>query len=64
VIKAYETRGEKQVPRGISGTSIAVDWDSCVADGACIEACHVQVFQWYRTEKDIPAEKCNGETFE
>ena len=43
---------------------VAVDWDSCVADGACIEACPVQVFQWYRTEKDIPAEKCLGETFE
>ena len=43
---------------------VAVDWDSCVADGACIEACPVQVFQWYRTEKDIPAEKCGKETFE
>ena len=64
VKKAYEARGEKQVPLGVSGTMIAVDWDSCVADGACIEACPVQVFQWYRTEKDIPAEKCNGETFE
>ena len=32
---------------------VAVDWDSCVADGACIEACPVQVFQWYRTDKDI-----------
>jgi NAD-dependent dihydropyrimidine dehydrogenase PreA subunit len=64
VKKAYEVRGEKQVPLGVSGTMIAVDWDSCVADGACIEACPVQVFQWYRTEKDIPAEKCNGETFE
>ncbi len=64
VIKAYEARGETQVPLGVSGTSVAVDWDSCVADGACIEACPVQVFQWYRTEKDIPAEKCNGETFE
>jgi NAD-dependent dihydropyrimidine dehydrogenase PreA subunit len=32
-----------------------IDWDSCYADGACIEACPVQVFQWYRTENDIPA---------
>ena len=64
VIKAYEARGEKQVPLGISGTSVAVDWDSCVADGACIEACPVQVFQWYRTEKDIPAKDIVGQTFE
>jgi ferredoxin len=34
---------------------VAVDWDSCYAHGACIEACPVQVFQWYRTEQDIPA---------
>ncbi|MFB5598074.1 MAG: ferredoxin, partial [Nitrosopumilaceae archaeon] len=35
---AYAKRGEKQVPLGVSGTMVAVDWDSCVADGACIEA--------------------------
>jgi NAD-dependent dihydropyrimidine dehydrogenase PreA subunit len=43
------------VPLGVHGTMIAVDWDSCYADGACIEACPVQVFQWYRTEQDVPA---------
>ncbi|MBI1662168.1 MAG: ferredoxin family protein [Nitrosopumilus sp.] len=61
---AYEARGEEQVPLGVSGTTVAVDWDSCVADGACIEACPVQVFQWYRTEKDIPAKDVVGQTFE
>lgn len=60
---AYKAHGEKQVPLGGSGTMVAVDWDSCVADGACIEACPVQVFQWYRTEKDIPAIKAINETF-
>jgi NAD-dependent dihydropyrimidine dehydrogenase PreA subunit len=50
---AYEARGEELVPLGVSGTMVAIDWDSCVADGACIEACPVQVFQWYRTEQDI-----------
>ncbi|MDH5417892.1 MAG: ferredoxin family protein, partial [Nitrosopumilus sp.] len=49
---------------GVSGTMVAVDWDSCVADGACIEACPVQVFQWYRTEKDIPAKDVVGQTFQ
>ena len=63
-IAAYKARKEKQVPLGVSGTMVAVDWDSCVADGACIEACPVQVFQWYRTEKDIPNNKVVGETFE
>ena len=64
VVAAYAARGEEQVPLGVSGTMVAVDWDSCVADGACIEACPVQVFQWYRTEKDIPAIKAINETFE
>ena len=64
VIKDFTKRGEKLEPLGISGTMVAVDWDSCYADGACIEACPVQVFQWYRTEKDIPAKSVIGETFE
>lgn len=61
---AYRSRGEEYVPLGVSGTMVAVDWDSCVADGACIEACPVQVFQWYRTEKDIPAVEAMGQTFD
>lgn len=61
---AYKTRGETYEPLGVSGTMVAVDWDSCVADGACIEACPVQVFQWYRTEKDIPAIDAIGQTFD
>ena len=63
VVAAYAARGEEQVPLGVSGTMVAVDWDSCVADGACIEACPVQVFQWFRTEKDIPAKDVVGQTF-
>ena len=63
VVAAYTARGEEQVPLGVSGTMVAVDWDSCIADGACIEACPVQVFQWYRTEKDIPAKDVVGQTF-
>ncbi|MBA4452974.1 MAG: ferredoxin family protein [Nitrosopumilaceae archaeon] len=61
---AYKTRNEELVPLGVSGTMVAVDWDSCVADGACIEACPVQVFQWYRTEKDMPAKDVVGQTFD
>jgi len=52
---AYESRGEELVPLGIHGTMVAVDWDSCIADGSCISACPVQVFQWYRSEDDVPA---------
>jgi NAD-dependent dihydropyrimidine dehydrogenase PreA subunit len=52
---AYAARNEELVPLGVHGTMIAVDWDSCIADGSCISACPVQVFQWYRTENDVPA---------
>ena len=38
-------------------------WGEGRSDGACIEACPVQVFQWYRTEKDIPAKDVVGQTF-
>ena len=64
VIEAYKSHDEKMEPLGISGTMVAIDWDSCIGDGACIESCPVQVFQWYRTEKDIPAIQAINETFE
>src|SRR5690349_3818752 len=59
---AYEQRGEELVPLGIHGTVVAVDWDSCIADGSCISACPVQVFQWYRSENDVPAKEMTNAT--
>jgi NAD-dependent dihydropyrimidine dehydrogenase PreA subunit len=59
---AFAARGEEIAPVGIHGTMVAVDWDSCIADGACMEVCPVQVFQWYRTEQDVPASKMPNET--
>ncbi len=56
---AYAARGEEIVPLGVSGTMVAIDWDVCIADGACIEACPVQVYQWYRTEHDVPASEAH-----
>lgn len=40
--------GPEQKPRvlGIHGTWVAVDQDLCTADGACLEACPVDVFEW------------------
>ena len=55
VKQAYKSRGEDYVPLGVNGTYVGVDWDSFIADGACIEACPVQVFQWYGIEHDKPA---------
>ena len=36
VQESYKARGEEYVPLGVHGTMVAVDWDSCYADGACI----------------------------
>jgi|SRR5690349_12994565 NAD-dependent dihydropyrimidine dehydrogenase PreA subunit len=34
---------------GIWGTQVTVDYDICIADGACIEACPVNVYEWLDT---------------
>ncbi|MDG6933226.1 MAG: ferredoxin family protein [Nitrososphaerota archaeon] len=42
--------GEPNVPYpttlGIHGTQVAVDWESCIADGVCMDVCPVFVFEW------------------
>ena len=42
---------------GIHGTYVAVDFDICVADGACIEACPVNVYEWFETPGHPASEK-------
>lgn len=34
---------------GIWGTEVCIDFDVCVADGACIEACPTNVYEWLET---------------
>jgi NAD-dependent dihydropyrimidine dehydrogenase PreA subunit len=34
---------------GIWGDSVCVDFDICIGDGACIEACPVNVYEWLDT---------------
>ena len=45
---AYAARNEEIVPLGVHGTFVAVDWDSCIADGICLLSCPVKVFEWYK----------------
>ena len=59
---AYAARNEELVSLGVHGTFVAVDWDSCIADGSCLPACPVNVFQWYRTENDVPAAEMSNAT--
>ncbi|GIU70928.1 MAG: hypothetical protein KatS3mg003_0407 [Candidatus Nitrosocaldaceae archaeon] len=48
---------EPPVKLGIHGTSVAVDFDLCVGDGACIEACPVNVYEWVETKGHPLSEK-------
>ena len=64
VQEAYNQRNEEYVPLGVHRTMVALNWDSCIADGACIEACPVQVYQWYRTEQDAPGIEIINATIE
>lgn len=32
---------------GIHGTNVAVDWESCIADGSCMDVCPVNVYEWF-----------------
>jgi NAD-dependent dihydropyrimidine dehydrogenase PreA subunit len=49
----YVAKGEEIKPLGIHGTYVAVDWDSCIADGACLMSCPVKVFEWYKNPGKI-----------
>ncbi|EQD34808.1 Ferredoxin zinc-binding protein [mine drainage metagenome] len=31
---------------GIHGSKVAVDWEPCIADGACMDVCPVSLFEW------------------
>lgn len=42
---------------GIWGESVCVDFDICIADGACIEACPVNVYEWLDTPGHASSEK-------
>jgi NAD-dependent dihydropyrimidine dehydrogenase PreA subunit len=51
--------GEVDAPGrlGIWGSEVTVDFDICVADGACIEACPVNVYEWLDTPGHPASEK-------
>ncbi len=42
---------------GIWGQEVCNDFDICVADGACIEACPVNVFEWLETPSHPASDK-------
>ena len=42
---------------GIHGTHVAVDFDICIADGACLADCPVDVFEWVETPDHSASER-------
>lgn len=56
---AHTVWGPEEKPKtlGIHGTAVAVDFDICIADGACITACPVNVFEWFDTPAHPASDK-------
>ena len=42
---------------GIWGSVVGVDFDLCIADGACVDACPVDVFDWIDTPNHPASDK-------
>ncbi len=55
-IKTWGRRGTDDGRMGVWGEFVSIDFDICVADGACIDACPVNVFEWFDTPGN-PASK-------
>ncbi|MEM3911604.1 MAG: zinc-containing ferredoxin Zfx1 [Saccharolobus sp.] len=55
----HKIYGPQDPPKvlGIHGTIVGVDFDLCIADGSCINACPVNVFQWTDTPGHPASEK-------
>lgn len=56
-IKTWGRKGSGNAIMGIWGEFVSVDYDICVADGACIEACPVGVYEWFNTPGNPASEK-------
>lgn len=56
-IKTWGRRGSNNAIMGVWGEFVSVDYDICVADGGCIEACPVSVYEWFDTPGNPASEK-------
>ena len=46
-IKTWGRKGTANGIMGIWGEFVSVDYDICIADGGCLEACPVGVYEWF-----------------
>lgn len=56
-IKTWGRKGTENAIMGVWGEFVSVDFDICVADGACIDACPVNVYEWFDTPGNPASEK-------
>lgn len=56
-IKTWGRAGTDNKNMGVWGEFVSVDYDICVADGGCIEACPVSVYEWFDTPGNVASEK-------
>ena len=56
-IKTWGRKGEDNQIMGVWGEFVSVDYDICVADGACIDACPVSVYEWFDTPGNAASDK-------
>jgi NAD-dependent dihydropyrimidine dehydrogenase PreA subunit len=56
-IKTWGRVGNDNGIMGVWGEFVSVDFDICVADGACIDACPVNVYEWFDTPGNPASEK-------
>jgi NAD-dependent dihydropyrimidine dehydrogenase PreA subunit len=55
-IKTWGRVGADNGIMGVWGEFVSVDYDICIADGGCIDACPVNVYEWFDTPGN-PASK-------
>lgn len=56
-IKTWGRKGTDNQIMGVWGDYVCVDFDICIADGACIDACPVSVYEWFDTPGNPASEK-------
>ena len=56
-IKTWGRKGNDNKVMGVWGEFVSVDYDICVADGACIDACPVGVYEFFDTPGNPASDK-------
>jgi NAD-dependent dihydropyrimidine dehydrogenase PreA subunit/transcription termination factor NusB len=56
-IKTWGRKGTSNGIMGVWGEFVSVDYDICIADGGCIEACPVGVYEWFDTPGNPASDK-------